>query len=377
MGSGSSSAAKDQRRMSLFTPMVTGNVDEMFEPNNQGHTGGNTSKPAGGVGHGSMTMGSSSLRRQTLPSSFPNNQSIRNFDRKKNTTLDMDDDEDDSGLERSVLFDPICVSCGQPLLPKKAQCRSCGTQNPFTDDMVRVMLFHSNVSVRHSRGLKFRKFRVEDELKKTSYLLTEVEVDNDPLCRMQIATANNKMIGISDPHLIRFRNWKFAVPDQSLMYYLTDYWNVSQTVSNLFLNPTTIFGVSDVVRYGIQLFQALDALHRNGIIHGGIRNTAVVISENGLMLVEPSYHWTSMTMRIGAGAAYLAPEAMEARKLENLLTQDVWACGCILAEMCRRAPVWSEVPISGYMLFQHIQRNKCPKPPLVPDPYGVLEPFFV
>eukprot|EP00760_Papus_ankaliazontas_P033237 PhM_4_TR6255/c0_g1_i1/m.3592 len=291
---------------------------------------------------------------------------------------DISTTDNDIALQRSVLFDPLCDSCGAPVTSKRSQCAKCQHQFSSGNGSLRSLLFHSAVSTRHSTGAKLRRYRVEDELKKTYYLLVEVDIDDDQQ-RDEIKRVLTSLFSIKTGSLVEVVNWKFmSQKGQSLLYILTSYWTNTRTLRSVLLacQPSRL-PLGEVIFYASQLASAVVALHRNGLAHGGIRSVTVVLetSPARLILTEPTIQWTTLSQRIGAGAAYLAPEVMavgSSASVKVYQRQDVWAFGCVLYEMCTGNTPWWSSNLGGYMLVQHIQETRTPPLTSLGAEYAVL-----
>jgi serine/threonine-protein kinase len=107
--------------------------------------------------------------------------------------------------------------------------------------------------------------------------------------------------------------------------------------------------LSDVIRYGIQICDALDAAHRAGIVHRDLKPANVLATKSGIKLldfglaklqVKPASDalGTEATVAALTGAhtivgtpQYMAPEQIEGRDADA--RTDIFALGCVLYEL--------------------------------------------
>jgi len=115
---------------------------------------------------------------------------------------------------------------------------------------------------------------------------------------------------------------------------------------------------ADVLRYGIQIADALDKAHRAGIVHRDLKPGNVMITKNGAKLLDfglargtgpveaptgSGAHSPTMSRPLTAEGTivgtfqYMAPEQLEGQEADA--RTDIWALGCLLYEMAtgRRA----------------------------------------
>jgi len=109
---------------------------------------------------------------------------------------------------------------------------------------------------------------------------------------------------------------------------------------------------ADVLRYGIQIADALDKAHRAGIVHRDLKPGNVMLAKNGAKLLDfglargtgpvetaagSGAHSPTMSRPLTAEGSivgtfqYMAPEQLEGQEADA--RTDIWALGCVLYEM--------------------------------------------
>jgi len=118
----------------------------------------------------------------------------------------------------------------------------------------------------------------------------------------------------------------------------------------------------EVLRYGVQITDALAHAHERGVVHRDIKSSNIVITPDGRAKVldfglakrlppeELQKMVSSLVPRTEAGVvtgtlAYLAPEVLRGRPAN--VTSDIWALGVVLYEM-----MTGELPFKGATAFE-------------------------
>lgn len=109
--------------------------------------------------------------------------------------------------------------------------------------------------------------------------------------------------------------------------------------------------IEEVLRFGIQIAEALDKAHRAGVVHRDLKPANVMLTHNGAKLLDFGLAKPSatgdLTVPDGDGATvakaltaegaivgtfqYMAPEQLEGKEVDH--RADIWALGCTLYEM--------------------------------------------
>lgn len=109
--------------------------------------------------------------------------------------------------------------------------------------------------------------------------------------------------------------------------------------------------VEDVLRYGVQIAEALDQAHRAGVVHRDLKPGNIMLTKNGAKLLDfglakPSGSGDVVVSTVtGETVAkpltaegtivgtfqYMAPEQLEGHETDH--RADIWAFGCVLYEM--------------------------------------------
>jgi serine/threonine-protein kinase len=141
--------------------------------------------------------------------------------------------------------------------------------------------------------------------------------------------------------------------------------------------------VKRALEIGLQLCDALDAAHSQGIVHrdfkpgnvllvdGQVGRDLVKVLDFGLaksVTAESASGLTGTHAMLGT-PAYMAPEQIDGRQIDERV--DLYALGCILTELVTGAPPFVDNTISA-LLAKHLTEEPAPLPPEIPESLSSL-----
>ena len=115
--------------------------------------------------------------------------------------------------------------------------------------------------------------------------------------------------------------------------------------------------------YGMQIAEALQFAHENGVIHRDIKSTNVIVTPKNQVKItdfglafRPGVSPLSITAGIAGTAAYMSPEQIRGEKIDH--RTDIWSFGVVLFEMLSGA-----LPFGEYEpLLLHFILSEQPPP---------------
>ena len=176
--------------------------------------------------------------------------------------------------------------------------------------------------------------------------LLPAQLGNDPQFRDRFARETRAMALLDHPNLCKV----IEGDEHDGRAYLVMQYLDGETLAKRLERGALPF--ERVLRYAIEIADALSALHRGGLIHGSLRPGNIVLTRTGATLVDGglsklrgrpvplSMSDMSQLAEIPAGRTkamplgdihYLAPEQVEGREPDA--RTDIWACGAIVHEM--------------------------------------------
>ena len=125
--------------------------------------------------------------------------------------------------------------------------------------------------------------------------------------------------------------------------------------------------VSIIRKFGKQLLEGLDYLHKNYIIHRDLKSANVLISPTGVVKLtdfgssrkfdDIEEH---LTRSLKGSPYWIAPEVVSRKG--HSFSADIWSFGCVLIEMVTGQPPWSNYSIDVKEVLTLISRDN-----LLPD----------
>lgn len=113
--------------------------------------------------------------------------------------------------------------------------------------------------------------------------------------------------------------------------------------------------------YGKQLLEGLKYLHSNKIIHRDLKPANILITQNGVLKLtdfgsckEFTDFEISLSKSLKGSPYWMAPEVV---RLEgHSFSADIWSFGCILIEMVKGRPPWSDLSNDSKEVMELIAR---------------------
>jgi Tol biopolymer transport system component/predicted Ser/Thr protein kinase len=148
---------------------------------------------------------------------------------------------------------------------------------------------------------------------------------------------------LSHPHICAL----YDVGNQDGVEFLVMEYLEGETLSDRLLKGPLVF--EQVLRYGIEIADALDKAHRQGIVHRDLKPGNVMITKSGVKLLDfglakaiapttpqqltsfPTQAALTQEGTILGTFQYMAPEQLEGREADA--RTDIFAFGCVLYEM--------------------------------------------
>ena len=208
----------------------------------------------------------------------------------------------------------------------------------------------------------------------------------DPDARDRFDREARALAALSHPHICNVYHYG---EDEGTPYLVMEYLR-GQTVAQR-LRTEGKLPPADVMRYGVQIAEALHAAHQAGIVHRDLKPENVMLTDGGAKLLdlgvskrlpqteERWYHGTTQLALSGVGTIsgtvpYMAPEQLEGHPAN--VRSDIFSLGAVLYEMAtgRRAfEGQSQARIIASIMSQEPVRASSLEPALPRDLDGVLE----
>lgn len=135
------------------------------------------------------------------------------------------------------------------------------------------------------------------------------------------------------------------------------------------------FGDQVITRYAKQISDGLHYIHRKFYAHRDLKPANLLLTQDGRVKIADFGNakvldeikrgkntWSEAT--ICGSVQYMAPEIFHASSFG--LSQDIWAVGCCVHQMCTGKPPWHDYPVETWeeAWFLISRSEELPKPPL-------------
>ena len=199
-----------------------------------------------------------------------------------------------------------------------------------------------------------------------------VDTANLPSMRSRLMHEARVVASLNHPHI----GMLFDVGSMEGLDYLVMEYIEGQTLAAVL--KLGRLDVCLVVKYGLQIADALTAAHDAGLLHRDLKPANVMITPEGRVkvldfgiakrLFQPGSADTLTTGLTETGVivgtlSYMAPEVLQGRPVDR--RSDIWSLGAILHEMATAAPPYSgQTPIEVISAILH--RSPTPLPAEIP-----------
>uniref|UniRef100_A0A1A8BRG8 non-specific serine/threonine protein kinase n=1 Tax=Nothobranchius kadleci TaxID=1051664 RepID=A0A1A8BRG8_NOTKA len=168
---------------------------------------------------------------------------------------------------------------------------------------------------------------------------------------------------LNHPHVVDMKQ-SFKDVQQSIYYVVMDYCPGGSLADKIELNPPESPQESEILNWIVEICVALKTIHEEALFHKHLTPKNVLLNEFGLVRlsgfgnINESSNSPSST-NPNATLNYLAPEVFT--KGEYDAKSDIWAVGCILAELCTKKKAFSAE--NTINLIPKIINGVCPTLP--------------
>ncbi len=199
--------------------------------------------------------------------------------------------------------------------------------------------------------------------------LLETHTQGDPDYELHFMSQIESLAALHHPNIAQMLDAHVLPPqeaDSTLTYLVTEYIE-GQTLADYIRSTSRSVlmpAAADIVRLFIYMSTAIDYAHQNGIYHGNLKPTNVILSPTlnrihttiepiitdfGLAML-PGTFTSSMKHRSLEAMHYISPE--QAKRLASTTQSDIYALGVILYEICTGVlPFQGNRPVT--LLMQH------------------------
>ena len=169
-------------------------------------------------------------------------------------------------------------------------------------------------------------------------------VASDPERKSRFEREAKTVAGLSHPHICTV----FDIGSENSTDFLVMEYLEGETLADRLAKGALPLKLDQALEYAIQIADALDKAHRQGVTHRDLKPANIMLTKAGAKLLDfglakltpaaPDHHATTQTAehltRQGAilgTLPYMAPEQVEGRPADA--RSDIWAFGCVVYEM--------------------------------------------
>lgn len=208
--------------------------------------------------------------------------------------------------------------------------------------------------------------------RKVAIKVLKTEYADDPDFLKRFITEAQAAAALNHPNIVSIYDYG---READLRYIVMEY--VEGKTLKQYINENARLSWQVAVGYAIQMCKALEAAHRNGIVHRDIKPHNMILTNNGVIKVTDfgiaraaSANTTTMTKDTTMGSVhYFSPE--QARGGYTDAKSDIYSLGVVLYEMLTgRVPFDGDTPVA--IAVKHIQLPPVKPTEIIPTiPVGV------
>lgn len=172
----------------------------------------------------------------------------------------------------------------------------------------------------------------------------------------------------SCPQIIRCFGDDRTVEDGEEFYNLMLEYATGGTLADELKRNGGRLAEADVRRHTNSLLKGLGFVHAKGFVHCDVKLQNVLVFDNGVAKIADfglakKAGEAEQKAEVRGTPLYMAPESVNDNEYES--SADVWALGCLVAEMASGKPVWHHSP--GANIFKLLMRIGGDELPQIPE----------
>ena len=241
---------------------------------------------------------------------------------------------------------------------------------PSADDRIPESIGRYHVEAKLGAGGMGVVYRAYDAKLQRNVAIKVVSGVSDPASRTQLLREARAASALNHPHICTIHE----VDDTGVVAFIAMEY-IDGTPLDAVIPPTGL-PAETVLRYGIQIADALAHAHQKGIVHRDVKAANVLITqgrakvldfglakresaEETIEIAPPLHPSMTNTPRIKGTLAYMAPEQLRGERASA--GSDVWALGVLLYEMTAgRQPFSGRTPFD--LTSEILSRHRAPLP---------------